>query len=166
MQCEQCGYDYATIPRQDLTAALSAEAEALIAELLTAERLGERPAPEVWSAHEYACHVRDVLEWQDRRVRLAQAEDVPALEPMGREERVAGYADADPSDVPPAIRSNVVRLIGTLEALDSAGWERRVVYNYPTKAERSVEWIATHTIHELVHHRQDIAAVGNGNIPG
>lgn len=166
MRCGQCGYDYSALPRGELTAALSAEVDALIEELAFADRIHERPDPEVWSAHEYACHVRDVLDVQEGRVRLTQTEAVPAFEPMGRESRIAGYASVDSVSLPGEIRANADRLIQTLESLDPAGWERTGIYNYPEKTERSVEWIATHTIHEVVHHRQDIAAVGRGDIPG
>lgn len=166
MKCDQCGYDYSALPRHSLPSALIAEVDELLTELAAVESMTTRPAPDVWSAHEYACHVRDVLEWQDKRVKLAQVEDVPALQPMGREERVAGYADVDPAAVPAAIRAHADALSTTLRDLDDSGWDRRALYNYPTKTERSVEWIAAHTIHEIVHHGQDIAAVGAGRIPG
>lgn len=166
MRCDQCGYDYTALSRHELTAALSAEVDALIAELGAAAIVHDRPAPDVWSAHEYACHVRDVLEVQEGRIRLTQTEDTQVFEPMGREERVAGYASVDPATLPQTIRDNADRLIHTLEALGPAGWERTGIYNYPEKAERSVEWITTHTIHEVLHHRQDIAGVGRGDVPG
>jgi len=35
-------------------------------------------------------------------------------------------------------------------------WERTGVYNYPEPALRTVEWIAIHTTHELLHHRGDL----------
>ena len=38
------------------------------------------------------------------------------------------------------------------------GWKRAGIYNYPEPAPRTVEWIATHTVHELFHHRRDITA--------
>lgn len=166
VECDQCGYDYAALRRDQLTTALSSEVDALIDELAAAQQTDVRPSPDVWSAHEYACHVRDVLDVQDGRIRLTQVEDVPAFEPMGREERVAGYRDVDPHGLPGQIRENADRLIRTLEGLDPGGWERTGIYNYPEPAERTVAWIVTHTIHEVVHHRRDIAAVGRGEVPG
>ncbi|MPZ53712.1 MAG: hypothetical protein GEU79_13435 [Acidimicrobiia bacterium] len=47
---------------------------------------------------------------------------------------------------------------GHLDALDEAGWTRSGIYNYPARSERSVEWIVTHTIHEVIHHHADIVA--------
>ena len=47
-----------------------------------------RPEPEVWSAIEYACHVRDVLEVQRLRIAQCLAEDRPVYAPMDRTGRV------------------------------------------------------------------------------
>ena len=60
-----------------------------------------RPEPSVWSALEYACHVRDALLVQRERVLLAQVEERPSFAPMYHDERVsfAGYRDEQPEDV-------------------------------------------------------------------
>ena len=50
-----------------------------------------RPAPDVWSALEYACHVRDVLGWYDDRIHLALTEERP--EPLGPTPDEAAAAD-------------------------------------------------------------------------
>src|SRR5690606_16128806 len=115
---------------------------------------------------EYACHVRDVLDVQDGRIRLTQVEDVPAFEPMGREERVAGYCDVDPHGLPGQIRENADRLIRTLEGLEPGGWERSGIYSSAGPGERTVAWSVTHAFHEAVHHRRDLAAVGRSGVPG
>ncbi len=61
----------------------------------------KRPAPEVWSPLEYACHVRDMLGVQTERVELAQREIDPVFVPMGRDERVVEdrYNEQDPAAV-------------------------------------------------------------------
>lgn len=43
-----------------------------------------------------------------------------------------------------------------LGRLDTAGWDRTVVYNYPTRRVRSLRWVAVHTVHEIRHHLQDV----------
>lgn len=166
-ECRQCEYTYSEEPRAGLTDRLRREAYAVAEALQDVETLRERPADEVWSALEYGCHVRDVLEVQNSRVRLAQREDAPAFEPMNREERVTSlaYNDQDPTEVADAILANAATLAATLDSLDIHGWDRTGIYNWPERAERTVEWIARHTIHELVHHSQDIAAVGSGRVP-
>src|SRR6185436_16107921 len=63
--------------------------------------LRRRPAPEVWSALEYACHVRDVLLVQRDRIYVSLVEDTPSFPPMYREERVgfARYNEQAPATV-------------------------------------------------------------------
>ena len=79
--------------------------------------------------------------------------------PMGRDERVVDdrYNEQDPARVADgAARARPRRFASLLDGLDDAGWERTGIYNYPEPALRTVEWIAIHTDHELLHHRGDL----------
>jgi S-DNA-T family DNA segregation ATPase FtsK/SpoIIIE len=118
-----------------------------------------RPAPDMWSPLEYACHVRDVLRVQTERVAQAQREDEPTFTPMRRDERVLEdrYNEQDPKTVGNEIIDATDAFVALLASLDDEGWSRTGIYNYPAPASRTVEWIATHTSHELLHHRRDIA---------
>jgi hypothetical protein len=51
--------------------------------------VSRRPEPTVWSALEYACHVRDVLLVQRDRAVLAQVQESPGFARMYRDERVS-----------------------------------------------------------------------------
>ncbi len=121
----------------------------------------ERPAPDVWSPLEYACHVRDVLQVQRDRVAQSQHEDEPRYTPMGRDEHVvaARYNEQDPEVVANEVLAAADTFIATLDALDDKGWARRGLYNYPEPQLRTVEWIAIHTMHEVLHHRVDIGTL-------
>ena len=46
-----------------------------------------------------------------------------------------------------------------LDALDDAGWAATGSTTIPNPRLRTVEWIAIHTMHELLHHRVDIGTV-------
>jgi hypothetical protein len=35
-------------------------------------------------------------------------------------------------------------------------WDRAVIYHYPETSERSLRWVAVHTMHEVQHHLLDI----------
>ncbi|WP_369741508.1 DinB family protein [Mycobacterium servetii] len=113
--------------------------------------LRARPSMHVWSPLEYACHVRDLLLAQRERVLAARRQDRPVAEPMGRDERVEhdGYNDQSPSDAK-------LLLSNAFGRLSPADWDRTVIYPYaypdPNPAERSLRWMATHTLHELPHH--------------
>ena len=118
-----------------------------------------RPAPEVWSPVEYACHLRDVLLVQRERAILALVSDEPPkLAPMSRDERVGieGYAASATEDVARQLVDAAALFTNLLDGLDDAGWARTLVYNYPTVQERTLRWLAVHTLHEVHHHRRDV----------
>ena len=78
---------------------------------------------------------------------------------MGRDERVDhdGYADQDPDDVARQLRDAALLFANVLDRLGDADWERTLMYNYPTLQERTLAWVAIHTLHEVRHHAQDIS---------
>jgi hypothetical protein len=102
-----------------------------------------------------------VLKVQRERVHRATTEDNPVYEPMRREERVDldRYNEQDPASVAADIVMAADALAYDLELLDEAGWRREGVYGWPTIELRSMEWLAQHTVHELVHHHRDIELV-------
>ncbi|MEU3315325.1 DinB family protein [Streptomyces sp. NPDC006656] len=157
--CARCGFSY-DLGLAPSAASLAGEYAARFAEvLLRAGRatLTRRPAPEVWAPLEYACHVRDVLLVQRERVLAARREDTPVATPMGRDERVEheGYALQDPADVARQLTDAAALFANVLDRLSPAHWERTLVYSYPEPTERSVAWVAVHTLHELRHHLLD-----------
>jgi hypothetical protein len=157
--CRDCGFVYAR-GRNETLAWLRSDARSFVAQFSTFDDAGarRRPAPDVWSPLEYACHVRDVLRIQTDRVGQAQDEHEPTFAPMGREERAVNdhYNEQDPAVVAGEIAAAADAFIAALEKLDDAGWARTGIYNYPEPAPRDMEWIASHTVHELYHHRLDI----------
>ncbi|HEX5614745.1 MAG TPA: DinB family protein [Acidimicrobiia bacterium] len=156
-ECPECGFTYDRSARQ-VPDAIAREV-ATVPELLAAGSSPEvRRDPSAWSPLEYACHMRDVLLVQRERVLASRRVDIPSFESMGREERVEhdGYAEQHVDDVSRQLHDAALLFGRVLDRLDQAGWERRVVYNYPSRQERSVEWVAVHTLHEMVHHIADI----------
>jgi hypothetical protein len=157
--CEQCGFSY-DVDRDAITAWMRSDARAFVAKLarLDDTAVRRRPAPQVWSPLEYACHLRDMLRVQTERVRLTQRELDPEFVPMGRDERVVDdhYNEQDPAAVAAELVAAADALADLLDGLDADGWQRTGFYNYPERALRNVEWIAIHTVHELFHHRGDI----------
>jgi hypothetical protein len=159
--CAECGYSYSALRRPEITPALRSGA-LTYGQLLLGTDEGElraHPRADVWSALEYACHVRDVMLVQDGRVHRACTEEQPEFAPMRRDERVAeeGYNAQEPADVARQLAAAAESLALTLEALDDAAWERTGIYHWPTTAVRTVDWIGRHTVHEAVHHLRDIS---------
>jgi predicted carbohydrate-binding protein with CBM5 and CBM33 domain len=162
-RCDECGYDYDVVARDDISDALRAMGPRYVAVLgaLDDAVVRAHPFPDTWSALEYSCHVRDVLRVQRERALLALAEDRPSFASMRREERVIEerYNGQDPAQVAREIAEAAEDLAATLDALDDPGWERTGIYNWPTTRVRTVEWIGRHTIHEGEHHLRDIDRV-------
>jgi hypothetical protein len=101
--------------------------------------------------------MRDVLLVQRERVLAARRTDTPSFAPMGRDERVDhdGYAEQSPADVARQARDAAALFANVLARLGD-DWERTVVYNYPAPFERSLRWVAVHTVHEMHHHLLDV----------
>lgn len=38
----------------------------------------------------------------------------------------------------------------------AADWEPALMYHYPAPFERSLRWVAVHTVHEMRHHLLDV----------
>lgn len=166
--CDECHYSYdsetaTTIP--DRIRTLGGRYQAPLSRFLPGEDgpalLRAHPTPGVWSALEYACHVRDVLEVLDQRVALTLSEDTPTFAPMRRDERVAelAYNEQDPTMVAADIAANADTLAQSFATLDDSAWSRTGIYGYPDAAERSLLWMGQHTIHEAHHHLLDVGRV-------
>ncbi|MGO9873940.1 MAG: DinB family protein [Acidimicrobiia bacterium] len=157
-RCEGCGFDY------DLTAASGAGASivdgaAELGGLLIRDGAGRtRPESDVWSPIEYCCHVRDVLLVQRERVIAARLRDCPSFDPMGRDERVEydGYAGQDAQHVVRQLDDAAMLFANVLARLAPNDWDRTVMYSYPKRFERSLRWVAVHTVHEVRHHLGDV----------
>jgi len=160
MRCSECGFDYKAILRAEITGRLRDFAPLYRSRLERGEGLRRRPAADVWSPLEYCCHVRDVVTVQRARVGLALTQDRPTLAPMQREERVERdrYNEQDPIVVADELQRALDAFAARLDSLTPAQWERTAIYNYPVTQERTVEWIAIHTLHECGHHLQDVDA--------
>jgi S-DNA-T family DNA segregation ATPase FtsK/SpoIIIE len=163
--CDECGFVYSSLSAADIPGRLRSLGPEYQARLQAdPEVLRRRPSPDVWSALEYCCHVRDVLVIQRERLALALRQDVPTFTPMGREERVVNdrYNEQDPAVVAAELMAAAGVLALDFAALDDAGWRRVGVYNWPEPAERSMLWLGQHTVHEGEHHLGDVdGAVDN-----
>jgi hypothetical protein len=157
--CKHCGFSYAT-GRAEIIPWLRSDVRAFLEKLdrLDETAVRKRPRPDMWSPLEYACHVRDVLRVQTERVQLAQREVEPAFAPMRRDERAIEerYNEQDRATVAAELRDAADAFVAVLEGLDDAGWMRTGIYNYPEPTVRTMEWIAIHSDHELLHHCGDI----------
>jgi hypothetical protein len=158
-RCDECGFAY----DEDAFPMAAERIRAGAAELGTAltssgADVRSRREPGLWSPLEYACHVRDMLLVQRERLLAGRRLDRPECQPMGRDERVEldGYAEQDPTDVAQQLGDAAQLLANDLDRLSRSDWDRTVIYTYPYRAERSLRWLAVHTVHEVDHHLLDV----------
>jgi len=132
-----------------------------VADPLLAERLTRRTEPEVWSALEYACHIRDVLLAQRERLFLDLVEQCPGFAPIYRDHRaaLAHYPDEDPPTVANEVEMAAGLVARSFAGVSPEGGSLRCLYNFPQPSERTVVWLAQHTLHEAVHHVRDMDIV-------
>ena len=158
--CEGCGFDYGSVRPAELPGALTETAHRFQTALLDADvdELRRRPDGQTWSPLEYACHIRDVLLVQRERVLQARRVVMPEPAPMGRDERVDhdGYGEQLPGDVARQMEDAALLFANVLDRLGPVDWQRTLVYRFPERAERSLRWVAVHTVHELAHHVGDM----------
>jgi DinB family protein len=164
-RCDSCSFIYTDIDATALPARLAAFGSQYPALLLPPDQpaawsdvLRTRPAEGVWSALEYACHVRDMFLVQRDRLYTALVEDTPAFTPMYRDQRVAlaRYNAQDPEEVVAQLATAARLIAQAFEALDAAQLQRRCIYNFPAPSGRSLLWVGQHAVHEGEHHFRDI----------
>jgi hypothetical protein len=76
---------------------------------------------------------------------------------MGRDERADhdGYAEQEPDDVARQLTIAAQLFANVLGRLSPDDWDRSILYSYPRLSERSLRWVAVHTLHEVNHHLLD-----------
>src|SRR5262245_8674598 len=164
-RCDSCSFVYADVDAPAIPARLATFGTQYMSLLLPPGRsaawfgiLRTRPEESVWSALEYACHVRDVFLVQRDRLYTALVEDTPTFTPMYRDQRVtlARYNAQDPEEVAEQLAAAACLVAQAFDALDASQLQRRCIYTFPAPTERSLLWVGQHTIHEGEHHFRDI----------
>lgn len=160
--CEECGFDHEGLSAAELPAAVRSFARryrAPLSRFLPGEDgdalIRQRPAPDTWSALEYAAHVRDVFAAYERWIRLCLEEDRPVLGGPSADALATerAYNDDDPAAVAEALAANAERLAATVESVPDDGWDR---IGLRGDEERSVLFTARRAVHEGHHHLLDI----------
>lgn len=158
--CVECGFAYDALEVAAIPGALHSFGDRYRAEIAAADEvaLRRRPEPAVWSALEYACHVRDMfLVQRDRTIRTL-VEERPQFASMHRDERVAlaRYAEESPAAVADQLAMAADLLAWLFGGLTAEQLRRTCLYNYPETTERDLAWVGRHTVHEGEHHLLDI----------
>jgi hypothetical protein len=157
-RCAECLFVYSALDVGDVPPRLRDVAGRYPAGLREVLDVRRRPAPQVWSPLEYACHVRDVLRVQGERLTLALRVSEPEFAPMGRDELVVTerYNAQDPEVVLADLATAADAFAARFAALGEVELARTGVYPWPRREVRTLLWLGRHTVHEAEHHLLDI----------
>jgi hypothetical protein len=159
--CPECGLDTRQLRREDIPDMIRETADRLATELAGPD-VRQRPAPDVWSPLEYACHVRDVFRLYDERLQRMLAEDDP-LYPNWDQDATAvaeRYGEQDPAGVAAELREAGQSLAGRFEQVTGDQWQRTGTRS--DGARFTVETFARYLIHDPIHHLYDVTGQPQG----
>jgi len=158
-QCPDCGADASAIADDDLGREVVREI-ASWGRLIAASEVAavrSRPSKDVWSALEYAGHVRDLLPVMTQRLSRVRGEDQPSLGWWDHEAAVTEdrYNEQVPVLVIEQMTANGRAFADALAGVVDHEWDRGAERR---PGERfTVRGIARFVLHELIHHRDDAA---------
>lgn len=157
--CAECGLDTSAFRREEVPALLRANAAGWRQVLAGPRDPRRRPRPDVWSALEYACHVRDVCRVYDERLRLMLTVDDPRYPNWDQDETAVAdrYGDQDPRAVAAELAAAAETLAARFETVAGAAWLRRG--SRGDGARFTVESFARYFVHDPVHHLYDVTGV-------
>ena len=159
--CAECMFDW-DLSAEDATVVIGGFGEAYRARLArftnapNSALVRARPSPEVWSALEYAAHVRDVITFYAERIGRVLNEERPhmtAVDFSSMPDR-RGYLDDDPSDVLDAISNSSTSVEQELRGLTPEQWTRIGIGTEGD--ERTTLVLARRLAHDGQHHILDL----------
>ena len=155
--CPECGFDARSVAARDIPATTLA-ATAPWAAVLERPGATDRPAPDVWSPLEYACHVRDVCRVFDGRLSLMLEEDGPRFANWDQDETAVAesYAEQDPVVVGTELRAAAATVSATFAGVRDDQWGRTGLRS--DGSEFTVLTLGQYFLHDLAHHLVDVRA--------
>lgn len=153
--CTECGLNSAEVDVGEIGRLVRASLPHW-AEVLERPEAQERPSKDVWSATEYACHVRDVFDLFERRLQLMRDQHDPEFANWDQNVTAVedDYASQDPATV-------LVQLLvagnSVAAAFDTVGLDEHA--RTGRRSNGSVFTIATfgqYFWHDVFHHLHDV----------
>ena len=156
--CTECGFDAPDLDRGRVPQAIRDNAT-LWEVVLDTDDAAVRPSPHVWSALEYACHVRDVHRLFSERLARMLAEDDPAFDSWDQDAAAvaADYGSQDPAVVASEVVAAADAVAGSYESVAADQWQR--TGRRSDGAGFTVDTFARYHLHDVVHHAHDVSHI-------
>lgn len=155
--CPDCGFDARSVAATDIATTTLASTAPWTAVLARSDA-ARRPAPDVWSPLEYACHVRDVCRVFDGRVTLMLTEDAPRFANWDQDETAVAerYGEQDPTVVGAELREAAATVAADFAGVRDEQWGRTGLRS--DGSEFTVLTLGQYFLHDLAHHLVDVRA--------
>lgn len=157
-QCEACkfdGADYDSAQLADAIRNLGPQWSQLLFD--AGDELRQRPAPDTWSALEYAAHSRDVTALHVFGVEQALTIDEPMLPEIHGDDLVqsaaAGYVALDAAVVGRELRIQAGKLADLAQESGPTSWSRGITIG---DSRSDVRRLLEHALHDSYHHLVDV----------
>jgi hypothetical protein len=155
--CPDCGLTASSVGHGEVGRLLRGAAVDLIGALRASDAT-TRPAPDVWSPLEYACHVRDVFRIFLTRLELILGEDDPLFANWDQDATAVQdrYDEQDPLTVADELGAAAEALAARFDGLpdDPALWARPG--RRSDGAAFTLETFSQYLVHDPVHHVWDV----------
>ncbi|SDP56537.1 DinB superfamily protein [Pedococcus dokdonensis] len=157
--CPDCGFEAAAVAATDI-AGLTRSSTAPWSTVLQRPDATQRPAPDVWSALEYACHVRDVCRVFDGRLGLMLEQDAPRFANWDQDATAVAerYGEQDPAVVASELEDTAAGVSARFEGVRDDQWARTGLRS--DGSEFTVLTLGQYFLHDLAHHLVDVRAAG------
>jgi hypothetical protein len=158
--CEFCGFDSRHVATADLAEAIAGLVPPW-RHVLTRADVAERPAPGVWSALEYACHVRDVFEVFAERAELILTDDDARFHDWDGDATAIAerYWQQDPAKVADELALRGRHVAAVFAGAPEHAWGRRGLRSNGSVF--TLESLGRYLLHDVMHHLADVA----GSVP-
>ena len=154
--CPQCGLDCRAVDPTEVAAMVRDNAARWVQLLAGHSQVATRPAPQVWSPLEYACHVRDVFVLYDQRLQLMLTEHDPLYANWDQDRTAVTerYGEQDPTTVAGELSTAAEAVAQRFAQVTAAQWERPG--RRSDGARFTVASFARYFVHDPVHHLHDV----------
>ena len=153
--CDECGFDSAAFAVVQIPDLIRDNTHGW-SRALSSPDAAVRPAPHIWSALEYACHVRDVHELFDQRVALMLDQDDPVFENWDQDATAVDkrYGAQDAATVEVDLIEAAGAVAGRYATVPGEQWQRRGLRGNGSAF--TVETLGRYHLHDMVHHLYDV----------
>ncbi|WP_298455455.1 DinB family protein [uncultured Cellulomonas sp.] len=155
--CPECGFVAADVAPADVPARVRELTPRWRAALARPDAR-TRPAPGVWSALEYAAHVRDVHRLFADRLRLVLEHDDPVFANWDQDATAVQdrYAEQHPAVVADELATAAAAFADQVEAVPDDALDRPARRSNGSRF--TVRTLVQYYLHDVVHHTHDVGA--------